>query len=47
MFNGTVQASGETAAWTTPNKAGSYDAVLTVTASDGQQGTETQTLAVS
>jgi hypothetical protein len=46
LFNGTVQASGETAAWTTPNKAGSYDAVLTVTASDGQTGETTQTLTV-
>jgi hypothetical protein len=46
LFNGTDQASGETVTWTTPNKSGSCDAVLTVTASDGQTAAETQTLSI-
>jgi PKD repeat protein len=47
-FNsGAATGSGVTATWQTPNKAGSYPVQLTVTADDGQTGTDTQTLTVS
>jgi PKD domain len=46
LFNGTVQADGVTATWQTPNKAGSYFVVLTVTAEDSQEDTASQTITV-
>jgi PKD repeat protein len=44
LFNNTTGASGVTAAWRTPNKSGSYPVTLTVTASDDQQGSQTQVI---
>lgn len=47
MFAQTTPASGAVVTWRIPNKAGSYDAELTVTASDGQSGSLLQTLTVT
>ena len=46
LFNNQTTRSGPVVTWRLPSGSGSYDATLTVTASDGQAGQVTQVLTI-